>query len=105
MDADWSVELGADDAALEFPWSSPDGHGFIDLSKDMDGLDKITEAMQHPAMRSFLIGLNGGMSPWLSVKCDTWMDQEVTEQMGQFAGRWRRGSYVDLIRRDDSQRF
>jgi hypothetical protein len=105
VDADWSVELGADDPALEFPWSSPDGQGFIDLSKGMDGLDKIAEAMQYPALRSFLIGLNGSLSPWLSVKCDTWMDEEVTEHLGQFAGRHRQASYVDLIRRDESQRF
>ena len=42
MDADWSVELGTDDPALEFPWTSPDGaQGYIDLSNDLNGLDRI----------------------------------------------------------------
>jgi hypothetical protein len=105
MDADWSVELGADDPALEFPWTSPDGQGFVDLLKDRDGLSRIAEATQYPALRSFLIGLNGSMSPWLSVKCDAWMDEGLTDGLEPSAGRLRMASYVDLIRRDESQRF
>jgi len=108
MDADWSVELGADDPALEFPWKSPDSTvGYVDLSQNMRGLERIPEAMLHHPLLSFLTGINGGMSgsPWLSVKCDAWMDQEVNEYVAPYPMHWRMASYVDVIRRDVSERF
>jgi hypothetical protein len=106
MDADWSVELGRDDPALEFPWASPDGsHGYVDLSTDNAGLNKIPEAVQYPPLLSFLIGLNAKSSPCLSVKCDAWIDNEVDDDMKLDGARWRMASYVDVIRRDASQRF
>lgn len=106
MDADWSVELGADDPALEFPWTSPDAaQGYIDLANDLTGLDRIPEAMQYRPLWSFLLGLNGKTSSWLTVKCDAWMDNEVGEYTDPYPRNWRMASYVDLIRRDESQRF
>ena len=106
MDADWSVELGADDPALEFPWTSTDGtQGYIDLSNDSGGLGRIPEAKQYRPLWSFLLGLNGKTSPWLTVKCDAWMDNEVGEYTDPYPINWRMASYVDLIRRDESQRL
>jgi hypothetical protein len=109
VDADWSVELGADDPALELPWSSPDGtQSYVDLSQDLSGLDHIAEATLHPPLRSFLCSVNRRLaeaSPWLSVKCDAWIDKEVEAHAGPLAMQWRMASYVDVMRRDVAQRF
>ena len=111
MDADWSVELGADDPALELPWSSPDGvQAYVDLSNDLQRLSEIPEAVQYPPMMSFLVGLNASrlqLSPWLSAKCDVWVDNEVgaATDFWPHTCHWRVGSYVDIVRREESQRF
>ena len=64
MDADWSVELGADDAALEFPWSSPDGSmHYVDLLRSPDWLTAIPEAKQFPELGEFLLAINESTSP------------------------------------------
>ena len=108
MDADWSVELGAEDAALEFPWASPDGKlTYVDLSKDLRDLSRISEAVRHPALRGLLIGINGNLMPsgWQSVKCDAWLDKEVSQYAGPEQVQWRMASYVDVIRREAGERF
>jgi hypothetical protein len=108
MDADWSVELGHDDPALEFPWASPDGlQSYVDLSKDLSGLSRIVEAVRYPALQSLLIAINGRLtnSGWLSVKCDAWIDNQVSQYEGPEPVQWRMASYVDVIRRDVADRF
>jgi len=106
MDADWSVELGADDPALEFPWTSPEGtQGYVDLSKGMSGLDWVPEAVEHAPLRSFLIGINAKTSPWMSVKCDVWSDGDISEAEEIYGCTMRMCSYVDVIRRQGQERF
>ena len=106
MDADWSVELGADDPALEFPWSSPDGsQGYVDLSSQPQALSGITEAARHPELADFLRTTNGPSCPWLTVKCDVWTDDELGEAETIYDGTLKLCSYVDLIARDDVARY
>jgi len=106
MDADWSVELGADDPALEIPWSSPDGsQRYIDLSQDLEALAEIPEAMQYPQLSGFLVLINGRSSPWLSAKCHVWLDDELGEAEQIYDAKLKMCSYIDLIRRDESERF
>lgn len=105
MDADWSVELGADDPVLEFPWTSPDGtQSFIDLTADIGALGKIPEAVKYVPLRSFLAELNA-RSPWISAKCDVWSDEDISEAEKIYGGTVRMCSYVDVIRRDKQGRF
>jgi len=105
MDADWSVELGADDPALEFPWSSPDeSQRFVDL-KDTVAINEIPEALQYPELQKCLLELNSRFSPWLTVKCDVWLDHELGEAEQIYDANLKVCSYVDLIRRDDSARY
>ena len=106
MDADWSVELGADDPALEFPWSSPDGsRGYVDLLAHPQELAKIPEATHYPELAEFLLALNAPSSPWLTAKCDVWFDEELGEAEDIYDARLKMCSYVDLIFRDEAVRF
>ena len=106
MDADWSVELGADDPALEFPWSAPDGsQRFVDLSQNTEAVAPLAEVLQYPEMAEVLIALNGKLSPWLTAKCDVWTDDDLGEAEQIFDARLKVCSYIDLIRRSESERF
>src|SRR5271166_4656139 len=106
MDADWSVELGADDPILEFPWSSPDGsQRYVDLSLHPDAIAEIPEAVRYPELREFLRTFNGPSSPWLTAKCDVWIDQELAEAEEIYDAHLKQSSYVDLVRRDALARY
>jgi hypothetical protein len=106
MDADWSVQLAADDDALEFPWSSPDGpQRYIDLLRHPEQLREIPEAVQFPELGDFLLALNSPPSPWLSAKCDVWIDHDLDEAEAIYNAKLKLGSYVDLIFRADDARF
>jgi hypothetical protein len=97
MDADWSVELAADDPVIVVPWASDDGKcQFVYLGRRPQGvpanqrvdevltpdqmLDKIEEATSEPALRSALLALNGDLSPLWTAKCDLWLtDSRLSE--------------------------
>jgi hypothetical protein len=105
VDADWSVELGADDPALEFPWVSPDGsRRYLDLLAHPQELHEIPEATLYPELAKFLLALNAS-SPWLTAKCDVWFDDELGEAEEIYDARLKLCSYIDLISRDTSARF
>ena len=98
MDADWSVELGHDDPALDFPWSSSNGSkGYVDLLQRPELLSAISEATQYPELGEFLLTLNAPSSHWLTVKCDVWLDHQLGEAEGIYGATMRQSSYVDLI--------
>ena len=106
MDADWSVELGHEDPSLEFPWASPDGtQRFVDLSRHLEAIREIPEAAQYPALGRFLLELNSKFSPWLTAKCDVWIDNELGEAEDIYNAKLRVCSYIDLVRRNESERF
>ena len=106
MDADWSVELGSDDAALEFPWSSPDGsQRYIDLQLHPDRINEVPEAMRFPELGEFLRAVNQPHSPWITAKCDVWVDHELGEAEAIHEAKLKLGSYIDLIARAESARF
>lgn len=106
MDADWSVELRADDAALEFPWSSSDGsQRYVDLQRHPELLAEVPEAARNPELGEFLRALNAPASPWLSAKCDVWTEHDLGEAKAIYMAKLKFGSYVDLIFRRDDDRF
>jgi hypothetical protein len=106
MDADWSVELDADDPALELPWTSPDGsQQYIDLLLHPELINQIPEAERYPPLRLLLVVLNANNSPWQTAKCDVWLDDESGDAVGGEGRRQRVCSYADVIRRDTAQRF
>lgn len=105
MDADWSVELGHEDPSLEFPWSSPDDTpGFVDLAQNLEAVREIPEAARHPELARFLLELNGTFSPWVTAKCDVWIENELDEAEDIYDAKLKMCSYIDLIRRDEAER-
>jgi hypothetical protein len=97
MEADWSVELGADDPALEMPWSSPDGAlRWQDLRRGPELIRKLSECNTHPEFIEPLRTLNSPESRVLTAKCDAFAP-ELTEPAEELFGCWRMVSYIDLL--------
>jgi len=106
MDADWSVELGSDDAALEFPWSSPDGsQRYIDLRLHPDRINEVSEATRFPELCEFLRAINQPHSLWLTAKSDVWLDHKLGHAEAIHEANLKLCSYVDLIAREEAARF
>jgi hypothetical protein len=106
MDGDWSVEIGSDDESLEFPWASPDGsQRYVDLQIDPDRVAEIPEATRFPELGEFLHEINRPNAPWLTAKCDVWLDDEMGETEAIYGAKWKLCSYVDLVVRNENIRF
>jgi hypothetical protein len=102
MEASYSVELGADDAALELPWSDPDGlvH-FIDTAADPTLVASIPELEHNPELLDFLIRANAESSGFTSAKCDVWSTEDFEYEDVIFDASTKLGGYVDLVFTDD----
>jgi hypothetical protein len=104
MHADFSVELGRDDAALELPWNSADpAVCFYDLKTNPELLQQIPEAMAYPELGAFLARINAAGFPLATAKCDAWQSREVTPEEEIYGDR-KFVSYVDLVFEDETQR-
>jgi len=108
MEADWSVELMAEDPVIIVPWAAtsdaPSKCKFVDLRSGGQLIDEIVEAGRVPELRATLVALNGAASPLWTVKCDTW---ESDSQMDSYEmdaapadAKFSFGSYIDLLARD-----
>lgn len=98
MDADFSVELGADDDALEFPWSSPDGKlRYYDLKRQPDLLLYISEASQYQELGRYLSTVNSEKSVFLTAKCDVWAEDELSEAEAIYEAKTKLGCYIDHL--------
>ncbi len=98
MDADFSVELGADDDALEFPWASPDGElRYYDLKHQPDLLLYIREAIDYPELSRYLAAVNSERSVVLTAKCDVWTEDELSEAEAIYEAKTKLGCYVDHL--------
>lgn len=105
MQADFSVELGRDDAALELPWSSADpAVRYHDLKKHPELLREIPEAVACPELGAFLARINAAGFPLATAKCDAWASREVTPEEEIFGDR-KFVSYIDLLFEDETQRY
>src|ERR1051326_1575272 len=98
MDAEFSVEIAADAPALELPWSSGDGASrFFDLRSRPELLLEIGEAAGNRALGEFLAALNAPEGVLQTVKCDTWLSHEITEEEKIYGAAMKYGSYIDLV--------
>lgn len=105
MHADFSVELGRDDAALELPWNSADpAVRFYDLKKHPELLQQIPEAVAHPELGAFLARINAAGFPLATAKCDAWQSREVAPEEEIYGDR-KFVSYVDLVFEDEAARY
>ena len=106
MQADFAIELGADDEVLEIPWSSPDGSVcHFDLRNRPENLSEIKEASQFPELAEFLAAVNSHASVLATVKCDVWTSKEMNPEEDVFNAQCKFGSYVDLLFADAASRF
>jgi hypothetical protein len=104
VEADYSIELGPDDATLDFPWAAPQpGPMFIDLRAKPSSIIEISEAVKFPELAEFLAALNASASILQSAKCDVWFTTEITPEDEIFGMGGKFGGYVDLVFTDDKK--
>jgi hypothetical protein len=105
MLADYSVELGRDDPALELPWASDDtALRYYDLKKHPELLGQVPEAVAHPELGVFLARVNAPEFPLATAKCDTWATREILAEEEIFGAECKFASYVDLVFTDEAAR-
>jgi hypothetical protein len=111
MEADWSVELTAEDPMIVVPWAAandddPRKCKFVDLRLGAHLIDEIEEARPVSELRAALLLLNDARSPLWTVKCDAWendtpMDPYEMDAAAEDA-TLSAGSYIDLLARDSA---
>ncbi len=105
MDADFAVELGGDDAALEFPWDSAETQQrYQDLKHHPELLPQVLEAREYAELGSFLMTVNG-RSAFLTAKCDVWTDTELSPAEEIYGAGLKLAFYVDLLFEFEDARF
>ncbi len=97
MQADFSIECGADDECLEMPWASEDGAlRYVDLKENPALIADLEEARRFPEIAEFLRNVNSRQSPFQTAKCDAWFTREMTADE-VFGASGKFGSYVDFL--------
>lgn len=98
MEADFAVELGADDETLELPWAAEDGGPrYYDLKRHPELLPNIEEASREHELGKFLAAMNASASLLETAKCDAWSSAEINPEEEIFGASVKFGSYVDLL--------
>jgi hypothetical protein len=106
VQADLAVELGPDDEALEFPWTSEEGGlRYYDLKRHPELLFHVEEARRVPELGEFLSTVNSPRSLIETAKCDAWSSTEMNPEEEIFGASHKSGSYVDLLFSDRQKRF
>ena len=106
MQADFAVELGADDETLEMPWAAAEGGPrYYDLKRRPELLLNIEEAQRVQELGEFLCALNAPASVLETAKCDVWPSTEINPEEEIFGASHKFGSYVDLLFSDANSRF
>jgi hypothetical protein len=98
MDADFSIELGHEDPALDFPWKDPSGElAYVDLKRHPELMAQIEEAGRFPELKEFLRALNCVRSMVETAKCDTWHTEELNADEDIYNASHKFASYVDVV--------
>jgi hypothetical protein len=98
MQADFSIELGADDPTLIVPWEDPSGASrYYDLKLQPDLLLYIPEALRYPELGEFLSAVNSSRSILQTAKCDLWFTTELNEEEQIYEAAGKFGGYIDLF--------
>jgi len=106
VEADFAVELGADDETLELPWAATQGGPkYYDLKRHPELLLQIGEAIREPELAEFLSAMNAAASSFETAKCDTWSSTEMNPEEDIFGATWKFGSYVDILFTEERPRF
>ena len=106
MQADFGVELGADDDTLELPWAADDGGPrYFDLKREPELLFEVEEAQRLPALREFLAAINSPDGFLETAKCDAWFSTEINPEEDIFGPACKFCSYVDILFSETDSRF
>ncbi len=98
MEAEFAVELGADDETLEFPWQDPEGScHYFDLKSSPELIASLPEVRDAPELAEFLTAVNAAGGLLESAKCDVWTTAEMSVEEEIFDAQLKFGSYVDLL--------
>ena len=98
MEADYAVELGADDETLELPWAAADGGPrYYDLKRQPELLLDVEEAGREPALGEFLVAMNSPGGTLETAKCDAWSSTEINPEEEIFGAACKFGSYTDVL--------
>ena len=98
MEADYAVELGADDETLELPWAAADGGPrYFDLKRHPELLLNVEEASRVPELAEFLLVINSPAGTLETAKCDTWWSTEINPEEEIFGAAYKFCSYVDIL--------
>ncbi len=100
MEADWSIEIGADLPAIIVPWD-----GFVDLRQNLSLVSRIEEAAGSSGLAQALIKLNQEPSPVFTSKCDLWpLSEDEIDPLEFDAGKQEAklgiACYVDIVARE-----
>jgi hypothetical protein len=106
VQADFAVELGADDETLEMPWAAEGGSPrYYDLKRHPELFPHLEELAATPELGEFLSKANSVHSPLETAKCDAWASKEINPEEEIFEATHKFGSYVDLFFSDVPKRF
>ena len=105
MEADFAVELGADDETLELPWAAADGGPrYYDLKRQPELLLQVEEARRTAELGEFLAVMNSPGGILETAKCDTWSSTEINPEEEIFGAAYKFCSYVDLLFSQETSR-
>jgi hypothetical protein len=98
VEADYAVELGADDETLELPWAAADvGPRYCDLKRQPELLRNVEEAGRVPQLAEFLAVMNSPDGILETAKCDIWSSTEMSPEEEIFGATYKFCSYVDIV--------
>lgn len=104
MEAEWSVDAGADDPVIVVPWSDDRGNcGYLDLRGNPDLVEQIPETAQWPELRSALLLLNAEDSELWTSKCDAWELTEEEKSLDFGSVAFGIGCYIDILSAQSEQ--
>jgi hypothetical protein len=106
VQADFSVELGADDPTLELPWTSSDPEvQYYDLRSHPELLSRVAEAQENEPLTDFLAAINSPHCLVQTAKCDTWASQQMDAEDEIFGAAVKYESYIDLVPSGERARY
>ena len=104
VEADYAVELGADDETLDLPWAASDGGPrYYDLKRQPELLLNVEEASRVAELAEFLVAMNSPDGILETAKCDTWSSTEMNPEEEIFGATYKFCSYVDIVFSQESR--
>jgi hypothetical protein len=106
VQADFAVELGADDETLDLPWAAADGGPrYYNLKRQPELLIEVEEARRVPELGEFLAAINSSAGILETAKCDAWSSTELNPEEEIFGAACKFCCYVDFLFAREALRF